>query len=344
MPCGSPSASAGAEEYVRERQKLLCALLPGTPRGAGPGLRARRVSGVDAGGRRRGPRRRPERGVRRAVPLQGLARGARPIFSPIWTAWPIPRWTAIFSAQVVEHLPPERIPELIRLAASKLEPRRPAGDRDPEPGVPGGLRDALLSRSDSQPACPRRPAQVLHGGVRLRRGSRFTACRRRWIRCPPWPRCPRISVRPSSAAWTTPSSAASSRLRLDRSCPAGTRQCGTAPTSPGPGRRRPSRPGWRRASARLPCGRSRSRRRRAGRGRRAGSFGSWRPLLPPRRHRADSFQSGGVKPQTQQLRVHVRPLENRPDFPQQTCHARDSPRKARAQSGRAARGSSPSRK
>ena len=86
---------------VRAREAaLLCALLPGLRAGAGSGLRARRVSGADAGGRRRGARHRPERRVRRPVPLQGpggresrsVRLSRRPRRLPRWTASSPRRW------------------------------------------------------------------------------------------------------------------------------------------------------------------------------------------------------------------------------------------------------------
>jgi hypothetical protein len=46
----------------------------------------------------------------------------------------------VFCSQVVEHLPPEQLPELVKLAAAAWARRR-IGHRDAQPGVPGDLRD-----------------------------------------------------------------------------------------------------------------------------------------------------------------------------------------------------------
>ncbi len=43
-----------------------------------------------------------------------------PISFPTWPDLPEGSLDGIFCAQVIEHLPPERLPELIRLAASRL--------------------------------------------------------------------------------------------------------------------------------------------------------------------------------------------------------------------------------
>ena len=62
---------------------------------------------------------------------------------------PATPFDGIFAGQIVEHLPPEQLPRMIKLCAARLKPGGVLVDRNTESGVPGDLRDALLYRSDA---------------------------------------------------------------------------------------------------------------------------------------------------------------------------------------------------
>ncbi len=83
----------------------------------------------------------------------------------------------IFCSQVVEHIPPERLPELVKLAASRLEPQRRDRHRNAQSRVPRHLRLALLPGPDPRAAGASSPAGFLSGGVRGRehRGAKAIA-------------------------------------------------------------------------------------------------------------------------------------------------------------------------
>lgn len=112
----------GSEEYVKDRHRFYVSFFAGCRAvadlgcGRGEFLELMREAGV------------PARGVdanQEAVALcrsKGLQAEAADLF--LWLdAQPDAAFDGIFCAQVVEHLPPARVAELIRLAACKLAPR-----------------------------------------------------------------------------------------------------------------------------------------------------------------------------------------------------------------------------
>jgi 2-polyprenyl-3-methyl-5-hydroxy-6-metoxy-1,4-benzoquinol methylase len=111
----------GSEEYVREGQRFYLQFFSGRREvldigcGRGEFLELMHDAGVAA------------RGIdlsRESVELcrhKGLQAEIADLFAYLAAA-PELSLDGIFSAQVVEHLPPERLPEMIRLAASRLEP------------------------------------------------------------------------------------------------------------------------------------------------------------------------------------------------------------------------------
>lgn len=110
----------GPEEYVKESQQLYVPFFEGKQAvldigcGRGEFLELMREAGV------------PARGIdlsQESVDLcrhKGLQAETADLFEYL-AAMPELLLGGIFSAQVVEHLPPERLPEMIRLAASRLE-------------------------------------------------------------------------------------------------------------------------------------------------------------------------------------------------------------------------------
>jgi O-antigen chain-terminating methyltransferase len=110
----------GTEEYVREGQRFYVPFFAGRRDvldigcGRGEFLELMREAGVAARGIDLG---------QESVDLcrqKGLAAETADLFAYL-AALPEASLDGIFSAQVVEHLPPERLPEMIRLAASRLE-------------------------------------------------------------------------------------------------------------------------------------------------------------------------------------------------------------------------------
>ena len=109
----------GSEEYVKEKQRIYLPYFQGRQAvldlgcGRGEFLELLREAGV------------PARGVDLSDELVALCRGkgleveTADIFAHL-SDLPDAALDGIFCAQVVEHLPPERLPELIRLAAAKL--------------------------------------------------------------------------------------------------------------------------------------------------------------------------------------------------------------------------------
>ncbi|MEX2261382.1 MAG: class I SAM-dependent methyltransferase [Bryobacteraceae bacterium] len=111
----------GSEEYVREKQKFYVPYFKGRTQvvdlgcGRGEFLEAMREAGV------------PGRGI--DVSAECVARcrekGLEAVQADLIShldGLPEGSLDGIFSAQVVEHLPPDRLPELVRLAALKLKP------------------------------------------------------------------------------------------------------------------------------------------------------------------------------------------------------------------------------
>ena len=109
----------------------------------------------------------------------------------------------IFCSQVVEHLPPERLPRNDPAMRQPFAARRRHRHRDAQPGMPGHLRHAFLSRSDALP--PHSAGRCWRSTWRsmASAGWKSSGFRRRWNRCPQWRRCPRNSANSSSGRWTT---------------------------------------------------------------------------------------------------------------------------------------------
>ena len=71
-----------------------------------------------------------------------------PTSSNISLTQPDGEFDGIMSSQVVEHLPPEALPQrMVQLCGRETAPRRRTGYRDAESRMPRYLRDALLSGS-----------------------------------------------------------------------------------------------------------------------------------------------------------------------------------------------------
>ena len=73
----------------------------------------------------------------------------------------------VVCSQVVEHLPPERLPELMQLAHAKLRTGAIAGHRDTQSGMPGDFCDALLPRPHASPSHSARAHELLSGRGRI---------------------------------------------------------------------------------------------------------------------------------------------------------------------------------
>ena len=147
----------------QSRPAGLPAVFPELQRRAGSRLRARRIPGNDAPGRSACARHRPERRIRGPLPAQGAGRrDCRPLRVPRGPAEAA--LDGIFCSQVVEHIPPERLPELI---GCRLPPRaqRSHRHRDAQSGVPRHLCLALLPRPDARAAGAPSAAGLLSGGV-----------------------------------------------------------------------------------------------------------------------------------------------------------------------------------
>ena len=199
----SPSASAGRKSTSRPASSSTCRTSPGCRNvldigcGRGEFLEMMREAGVPARGIDL------ERGIGRALPPQGSGgRNRRPVRLPGRSAGrrrsmasSARRWWSICR--------PERLPEMIRLAASRLERNGVHRHRNAQPRVPGDFRHSLLPGPDPHRArcrtrCWRSTWRSSGSG-----GSKCTGSRRRWSRCPRWRPCRRISARRSSAAWIT---------------------------------------------------------------------------------------------------------------------------------------------
>ncbi len=110
----------GPEEYVKAGQQILPALFPGLPERARYRLRPRRVSGNDA--RTPASRRAASISARsrwQSAAHKGLDAEVADLFAYL-AALPEGSLDGIFCSQVVEHLPPDRLPEMIHLCASRL--------------------------------------------------------------------------------------------------------------------------------------------------------------------------------------------------------------------------------
>ncbi len=70
----------------------------------------------------------------------------------------------IFASQIVEHLDPARLPEMIRLCAASLRRGGVLAIETPNPAMPCHLRDVFLSGPDAYAPCPAHAAGVLYGG------------------------------------------------------------------------------------------------------------------------------------------------------------------------------------
>ena len=73
----------------------------------------------------------------------------------------------IFASQLVEHLDPAKLPEMISALRRQSSAGRRACHRNAERGVSCNIRYLLLSRSDTHTPGPASIAGVLHGGSRL---------------------------------------------------------------------------------------------------------------------------------------------------------------------------------
>ena len=120
-----------------------------------------------------------DRGIGRHLPDKGLEAEKADLFDYL-AALPEGALDGIFCAQVVEHLPPERLPEMVRLCASRLSRNGVDRDRDAQSGVPRHLRHALLSRPDAHPPGSASAAGVLPGRVRGGQHRSHESWRRRW--------------------------------------------------------------------------------------------------------------------------------------------------------------------
>ena len=111
----------GTEEYVKAGQQFYLPYFRGQRQRARYRLRPRRVSGDDA--RRRRPGAAASISSEESVALcrqKGLDAEKADLFEYLENL-PEASLDGIFCSQVVEHLPPERLPEMIRLA------RQPSG-------------------------------------------------------------------------------------------------------------------------------------------------------------------------------------------------------------------------
>ena len=161
--------------------------------------------------RRPGARHRPERRVRRHLPR---TRAWKPRVADLFeylAGQPEAALDGIFCSQVVEHLPPDRLPEMIRLARQPPLAQRRDRDRDAQPRMPGDLRHALLPGPDAPAPGPASAAGFLSGGIRSREYRSAAALAGGGIDAVAGSRCRRISGRRSSADWITRSSGGNCR-------------------------------------------------------------------------------------------------------------------------------------
>jgi O-antigen chain-terminating methyltransferase len=133
------AAFRGSEERIRERQKRHASRFAGAVHevalheildlgcGRGEFLEAAREAGLRA------------RGIDRSEECIGLcrAKGLKVEQADLFTYLAaVPDWSldGIFCSQVVEHIPPERLPALVRMMAAKLRPGALAAIETPNPG------------------------------------------------------------------------------------------------------------------------------------------------------------------------------------------------------------------
>ena len=195
----------GTEEYVKAGPAVLPALLPRaaamcwiSAAAAANSWSMMRDAGVPAQRHRSRARSRWRRAATRAWTPRSRT------CSCIWTNLPEASLDGIFCSQVVEHLPPDRLPEMVRLCASRLAAQRRDRHRDAQPGVPGDLRHALLSGPDASAPGAAPAAGVLPGGIRRGQYRSAQALAGGGLDALGGELCRRISARRSSAAWTTP--------------------------------------------------------------------------------------------------------------------------------------------
>ena len=74
----------------------------------------------------------------------------------------------VYCSQVVEHIPPDRLPDLIQLLARKMADGALLAVETPNRGMPGDLRVALLSGSDAYASGAGSAAGILYGRSRVR--------------------------------------------------------------------------------------------------------------------------------------------------------------------------------
>ena len=157
-PRGDPAPPARLPRPVRRRGPV-----------ARRRLRPRRVPGAVPRGRHRGARHRH----RRRRWWRGAGRPAsppsRPTPSPTSTRLPDDTLGGIFCAQVIEHLPPEALVALVRLAHRKLRPGGVLLCETPEPGLPDRLLRRVLRRPHAHQAHPPRGGALRPRGRRLPR-------------------------------------------------------------------------------------------------------------------------------------------------------------------------------
>lgn len=122
----------GPEEYVKAGQQFYLPYFEGCKNvldigsGRGEFLKMMRAAGIPARGIELGAESVAE------CKLEGLDVELADVF-PYLAALPEGSFDGIFCSQVVEHLPPERLPELIRLCASRLAPQGVIAIETPNP-------------------------------------------------------------------------------------------------------------------------------------------------------------------------------------------------------------------
>ena len=158
----------GSEEDIRGRQQIYAARF----------RRARAVLDLgcgrgemlevfrDAGIRRAGHR--SQSTIRsRSCHASGLDAEKADLFAYL-SALPDASLGGVICCQVVEHLPPERLPELIRLMHAKLRAGGLIGHRNAESGMPGDFRHALLLDPTHRHPIPPALAELLSRRSRIR--------------------------------------------------------------------------------------------------------------------------------------------------------------------------------
>ena len=95
----------------------------------------------------------------------------------------------VVCCQVVEHLPPARLPEMIRLIHAKLRRGGSSGDRDSESGMSRDFRHAFLHRSHASASHSTGCWRAFIWRKRASGGSRSSGCHRPSKACRRWRNC-----------------------------------------------------------------------------------------------------------------------------------------------------------